>query len=82
MFKVRQATEEENLKGPVFTPQASFPPDMNSFHVSSLPTCPYANVYGGRLSHLMMSFPQLSQTITPRTRAASDVMDMQGCGLL
>lgn len=39
---------------------------MNSFHVSSLPTCPYANVYRGRLNHLLMSYPQLSLTITLR----------------
>lgn len=39
------------------------PPDMNSFHVSSLPTCPNANVYGGRLSHLMMSFPSLLDAV-------------------
>lgn len=82
VFKVRQAREAENLKEPMFTPNAAFPPNMNSFHVSSLPTCPFANVYGGRLSHLLMSFPQLSQRITPKSQAASDVMDIKGYGLL
>lgn len=47
----------ESLKESVFTGVQASPPNKNSFHVSSLPTCPYTNVYGGRLTHLMMSFP-------------------------
>lgn len=47
----------ESLTESVFTGVQASPPNKNSFHVSSLPTCPYTNVYGGRLTHLMMSFP-------------------------
>lgn len=64
---------EKSLKDSVFTGVRASPPNMNSFHVSSLPTCPYANVYGGRLNHLLMSFPQLSLTITLRNNMVSDV---------
>lgn len=50
----------------MFTGEQASPPNRNSFHVSSLPTCPNANVYRGRLNHLLMSFPQHSLTITLR----------------
>ena len=59
----------------MFTGVQASPPSRNSFHVSSsLPACPCTNVYGGRLNHLLMSFPQLSLTITLRNSTVSDVI--------
>lgn len=74
MLRVRQSRERQrSLRESVFTGVQASPPNRNSFHVSSLPTCPYANVYGGRLTHLLMSFPQLSLTITMRNNIVSNV---------
>lgn len=56
----------ESLRESVFTVVQASPPKRNSFHVSSLPACPYASVYRGRLNHLLMSFPKLSLAITVR----------------
>lgn len=70
---MRQA-EGENFKASVFTDKRAFPPDVNSFHVPSLPTRTYTNVYGGRLSHLIMSFPQLSLTVVQKSNMVSEVM--------
>lgn len=71
MLRVRQS--RESLRESVFTGVQASPPNRNSFHVSSsLPACPYTNVHGGRLNHLLMSFPQLSLTITSRNNMVSD----------
>lgn len=59
-------------KESVFTDVQASTPNTNSFRVSSLPTCPYAYVCGGRLNHLLMSFPPLSLTITLRNSMVSD----------
>lgn len=73
VLRVRQSGE--SLRESVFTGVLASPPNRNSFHVSSsLPACPYTNVHGARLNHLLMSFPQLSLTITLRNNMVSDVM--------